>query len=100
MLAAGSLVTSAAAFRVGAGCLELWLQRTPPLVKHAVRASFGGAGASRAQAEFRDELLGLAREWAEVSWREVRRGVDDLDAFTRPGEGPGERPHRPYRVKP
>jgi hypothetical protein len=100
MLAAGSLVTSATAFRVGAGCLELWLRRTPPLVKHAVRASVGGADAGRAQAEFRDELLGLAREWAEVSWREMRRGVDDLDTFTRRGDEPGERPHRPYRVKP
>jgi hypothetical protein len=100
MLAAGSLVTSATAFRVGVGCLELWLERSPPLVRHAVKASAAGEGAGRAQAAFRDDLLALARDSAEVAWREMRRGVDDLDAFTRPDGEPGERPHRPYRAKP
>jgi hypothetical protein len=99
MLAAGSLVSSATAFRVGAGCLELWLERAPALVRLAGQASLGGAEARRAQAAFRDEFIALARDSAEVSWRELRRGVDDLDAFTRHDEGPGERPHRPYRVK-
>jgi hypothetical protein len=100
MLAAGSLVTSATAFRVGAGSLELCLDRAPGLVRLAARASLGGAGTGRAQAEFRDDFIALARDWAEVSWRELRRGVDDLDAFTRADEEPGARPHRPYRVKP
>jgi hypothetical protein len=100
MLATGSLVTSATAFRVGAGCLELFVERTPPLVRHAVRASVGGADTGKAQAAFRDDLIALARDWAEVSWREMRRGVDDLDAFTRPDDEPPVRPHRPYRVKP
>jgi hypothetical protein len=100
MLAAGSLVTSATAFRVGVGCLELWLERSPALVRHAVKASAAGEGAGRAQAAFRDDLLALARDSAEVAWREMRRGVDDLDAFTRPDGEPGERPHRPYRAKP
>ena len=100
MLATGSLVTYATAFRLGAGCLELLVARTPPLMKLAVRASAGGAGAGRAQAAFRDDFIGLARESAELSWRELRRAVDDLDAFTRPDEEPGERPHRPHRVKP
>jgi hypothetical protein len=100
MLAAGSLVTSATAFRVGAGCFELWLDRAPGLVKLAAQASLGGPGTGRAQAAFRDDFIALARDAAEVSWRELRRGVDDLDAFTRVGDEPGERPHRPYRVKP
>lgn len=100
MLAAGSLVTSATAFRVGAGCFELWLDRGPALVRLAAQASLGGAGTGRARAAFRDDFIALARDSAEVSWRELRRGVDDLDAFTRPDEEPGERPHRPYRVVP
>jgi hypothetical protein len=100
MLATGSLVSSATAFRVYASCLEKWVERTPPLARLAVRASVGGAEAGKAQAAFRDELIGLARDWAEVSWRELRRGVDDLDAFTRYDEEPGARPHRPYRAKP
>jgi hypothetical protein len=99
MLATGSLVSSATVFRLGAGQLELLVDRTPPLVRLAVRASVGGAGARKAQAEFRDDLIALARDSAEVSWREMRRGVDDFDAFTRPDEKPAARPHRPYRVK-
>jgi hypothetical protein len=99
MLAAGSLVTSTTAFRVGAGCLELWLERAPALVRLGAQASLAGEGTGRAQAAFRDDFIALARDSAEVSWRELRRGIHDLDAFTRPDEEPGERPHRPYRVK-
>jgi uncharacterized protein YjiS (DUF1127 family) len=100
MLATGSFVTSATAFRVGAAWLELWLERTPILVRLAVRASLGGAQTGKAQAAFRDDLMALARDSAEVSWRELRRGVNDLDALTRPDDEPAARPHRPYRVKP
>jgi hypothetical protein len=99
MLVTGSLVSSATAFRVGAGCLELLVERTPLLVREACRASLGGAETGRAQAAFRDDLIALARDSAEVSWRELRRGVDDFDAFTRPHHEPAGRPHRPYRVK-
>ena len=100
MLATGWFVTSATMFRVGAGNAELLFDRTLPLVRLAVRASVGGADAGKAQAEFREDLLALARDSTEVSWRELRRGVDDFDAFTRPDEEPAARPHRPYRVKP
>jgi hypothetical protein len=100
MLATGSLVTSATAFRVGAGCLELLVERTPPLARLAVRASAGGHEAGQAQAAFRDDFIALARDSAELSWRELRRAVDDLDSFTRPDEEAAVRPHRPYRVKP
>ena len=101
MLAVGSVTTSATALRVGVGCLGLLLERTPPLMVLAARASVGGPDAGRAQAAFRDDLLALARESAEVSWREVRRGLDDLDVATRADAAPaGERPSRPYRVKP
>jgi hypothetical protein len=100
MLAAGSLVSSTTAFRIWAGCLELWVERAPALARLAAEASLGGAGTGRAQAAFRDDFLALARDSAEVSWRELRRGLDDLDSFTRTGDEPGERPHRPYRAKP
>jgi hypothetical protein len=96
MLATGSVVTSATAFRVGLGCLELWAKRTPPLVRQAFNAS---AGDSKAQAAFRDDFIALARDGAELSWRELRRWLDDLDRFTRSDDEPGARPHRPYRVK-
>ena len=99
MLAAGALVTSATGVRVGAGCLELVADRAPDLARRAVSASMGNDETGRAQAEFRDDLLALARESAEVSWRELRKGVEDLDALTRTDE-PNAQPRRPYRAKP
>jgi len=100
MLATGSLVSSAAPFRVGVSCVELLMKRTPPLLRLAVRATVGGRERGKAQAVFRDDVIALARDSAELSWREMRRGVDDLDAFTRADEEVGMRPFRPYRVKP
>jgi hypothetical protein len=100
MLATGSLVSSATAFRVGVGCLDLLAKRSPPLARLALTASLGGRDARNAQVAFRDDVIALARESAEISWREMRRGVDDLDAFTRPDEEVGVRPQRPYRYKP
>jgi hypothetical protein len=76
----------------------LWAKRTPPLVGLAVNASVG-TDVGRAQSEFRDDLIALARETAELSWRELRRAVDDFDEYTRPPQEPGARPHRPARVK-
>jgi hypothetical protein len=99
MLTTGSLVSSATAFRVGVSCLELAVKRTPPLLRLGVTASLGGSETRKAQAAFRDDLIALARDSAELSWREMRRGVDELDAFTRPREKPGVRAQRPYRVK-
>jgi hypothetical protein len=113
------VVGATTAFRVGAGCVLLLQQRSGPLVSLAVRASFGPAGpeTQAAEATLREELVALARESAELSWRELRRGVDALDSHTRPadeslgdprtgqrpahrtGERNGPRP-RPYRVKP
>lgn len=85
--------------RAALSCAELWAERTPPLVGLAVNASIRGADMPTAQARFRDDLLSLARESAERSWRELRRGIDDLDALTRPGNTTAARPHRPHRVK-
>lgn len=98
-LAAGSLVTTTTVVRAALSCAELWAERTPPLVGLAVNASIRGDDMPKAQARFRDDLLSLARESAERSWRELRRGVDDLDALTRPGNSTADRPRRPHRVK-
>jgi hypothetical protein len=101
ILAVGSLVTSATAFRVGVSWLELWAERTPPLLRLGVVAALGGSEGTTAESTFRDDLMALARDSAEASWIEMRRGVDDLDRLTRSDDDqPGVRPHRPYRVKP
>ena len=60
----------------------------------------GGTDTRAAEATLRDELVALARESAELSWRELRRGVDALDSYTRPIDTPrSDAPRRPYRVK-
>ena len=101
MLVTGSVLSAATAFRVGASCLELLVKRTPPLVRLAVLASVGPADTAKAEAAFRDDLLALVRDSTEASWRELRRGADDLAVFTRPDEEQTEQPpRRPYRVKP
>ena len=98
MLTAGSLVSTATAVRLTLSWFELWVERTPPLMTLAISATVGG-DTMTAQARFRDDMLALARESAEVGWRELRKGVDQYDALTRVGEPATERPHRPYRVK-
>jgi hypothetical protein len=94
------VVGAATAVRVGAGCARLWRRRSGPLVSLALRASLGTDNGV-AEATLRDELVTLARESAELSWREMRRGVDALDASTRPIDTPrSHTAQRPYRVKP
>src|SRR4051794_21105766 len=99
MLATGSLVASATAVRVAISSAELFVQRTPPLVSRALGASFGSRAPATSEAAFRDDLLALARDSADLGYREMRRAVDQLDALTRPKDRAGTRPHRPYRVK-
>jgi hypothetical protein len=100
VLATGSVMTTATAVRVSVSCLALLVDRTPPLVRLAVTAS-AGADNGTAQAAFRDELLALTRDAAEATWCELRRGIDDLDAFTRPRENQAAQARRRrHRVKP
>ena len=98
ILATGSAVTVATSIRVGTGCAGLVAERTPTLVRLGLRGT-AGADASSAQAAFRDELISLARESAERSWREMRRGVDALDTRTRGHDRVLAATGRPYRVK-
>jgi hypothetical protein len=99
LITTSSVVGATTALRVGAGCAQLLRHRSGPLVSLAVQASFG-SDTQAAEATLRDELVALARESAELSWRELRRGVDALDSYTRPIDPPrSEQPRRPYRVK-
>jgi hypothetical protein len=96
------VVGATTAFRVGAGCAQLLRKRSGPIVSLAMQASLGSdaKAAAAAEATLRDELVALARESAELSWRELRRGVDALDSSTRPLDQPRNGPRRrPYRVK-
>jgi hypothetical protein len=95
MLATSSALSATTTLRVGASCLGLAVQRGPRLVKLAAVAAAGSPQSPAAEMTFRDELIALLRDSAEVSWREWRRGVDQLDSLTRAGAPtPPRRLHR------
>jgi hypothetical protein len=86
------LVTSA---RVGGeswaravvGTTELVGRRGPALLTLGTRATIGiGETASKAQSEFRDELLTLFDDAAEIGWRQARRAREELGVRTTPRE--------------
>ena len=99
MLVTGAVMGAASVMRVGVGCLELWSQRMPALIKLGDGLRDPQAAGSAA-GQFRDELLAIARDSSEIALRELRRGVEDLDTFTRPAEPPSPRTKRPYKAKP
>jgi hypothetical protein len=72
-------------------------KRGPSVVWLGVKASPLAPDSAHAQARFRDEVIGLARDASELVWRELRRGVDDLDTLTRADKGRHSR--RYNRVK-
>jgi hypothetical protein len=99
MLATGVAMGTASVVRTGIGCLQLWSERLPPLLQLGRESGEGRSDASQTEGQFRDGLIALARESSEIALRELKRGVHDLDAFTRPDEPPAEQT-RPYRAKP
>jgi hypothetical protein len=99
MFTTACMMSAATAFRTGIGCLELWTESAPKLMKLGVESWEAKDGSGKAQLEFRDELIGLARGSSELALSELRRGVDDLDAFTRPEEGQTAQTTRPYKAK-
>lgn len=113
-LVTSALVGAAGSARAGVGVAELTLRRGPSLVTLGARATVTtGAGAARAQAVFRDELLTLFDEVGGIASREARRARIQLDERTSApvrtvGSGPRDRtaaavanggPRR-HRVKP
>jgi hypothetical protein len=99
MLATGCVMGAATLIRAGVACVELCSERAPSLLTLGAESREQTAGAGRAQAEFRDELIAIARDCSEVALRELRRGLEDLDTFTRPDEQQAARPSRPYKTK-
>jgi hypothetical protein len=100
MLAVGSAMIAATAFRIGLSWLELTADHGPSLLKHGIEATAGG-DRETAQVTFRDELVMLAKQAADAYACEVERGARDVARYTRPrDERAGEGPARPQRVKP
>jgi hypothetical protein len=84
---------------MGAGCLQVACERGPNLMALGLESQMGNADAARVEGELRDELIAMAEESSKVVIEELQRGLLDLDLFTRPEDGPAERPKRPYKVK-
>lgn len=83
MLITSAITGAEGSVRAGAELAELGVRRTPPLVGLGARATLGsGAEAAWAQAAFRDELLALYDDAAEIAWRQLRRARDELGLRT------------------
>ena len=91
-----ALVGAGGSARAGVGVARLTLHRTPSLLALSARALAPGSAGARADAEFRDELLTLLDDVAEVAWRQARRARLELGDRTSPNGGV---PRRRYRVK-
>jgi hypothetical protein len=96
----GVAMSAATAVRTGVGCLELWSEQAPKLMRLGLDSFNDSADARRAEGELRDELIATARRSTEIVLHELQRGIDDLDTFTRPDEEPAEHASRPYKAKP
>lgn len=100
MLTTGALMAAASVVRVGVACLELWSERLPALIELDEKVRDTRSPAGPEQGQLRDELLAMARSSSEIVLHELRRGLEDLDVFTRPDEPPAPQGKRPYRAKP
>ena len=67
-----ALVGAGGSARAGFGVARLTLHRTPSLLALSARALAPGSAGARADAEFRDELLTLLDDVAEIAWRQAR----------------------------
>lgn len=100
LLAVGSVVLATETVRTCSRSLKLCAEHSNSLVRLAADCASGSPSAATSGHVFRDELLGLMREIADVSWHESRRAIDALDLRTRGDGTTSEGPARPYRVKP
>lgn len=100
LLATGSIVLATATVRTCSRSLKLCAEHSGSLVRLAAGYTSGSSSVPMSRQMFRDELLGLMRELADVSWHESRRAIDAVDLRTRSGFTTPDQPTRPYRVKP
>lgn len=100
LLVTGSVVLATATVRTCSRSLRLCGERSGSLIRLTVDATSGSPSATTSRQVLRDELFGLMREIAGVSWHESRRAIDDLDLRTRGTTAVSTQPARPYRIKP
>ena len=81
MLAVGSVMSAATAFRVGATSLTLWSEQAPKLMELWLKAE---EDEGDAVTKLRDEVFTTARDAAKRVNVELVGGINDADRFTKP----------------
>ena len=88
VLLAAPLMGATTVFRAGAGYLGVWSSRAPQLMRLSLDACMRAPG--HEEGSLQQELVAFARESTDVVVEEVRRGIDDLEAYGGPSS-PGRR---------
>ena len=87
VLLAAPLLGATTAFRAGAGYLGVWSNRAPHLMRLSLDACTRAPG--HEDGSLQEELVAFARESTDVVVEEVRRGIDDLEAYGGPTSSGG-----------
>ncbi|HWX96962.1 MAG TPA: hypothetical protein VNZ01_08920 [Solirubrobacteraceae bacterium] len=86
-LAAGPVLGASTTFRMGTGYLGIWTDRTPRLLTLGLKAWEPGPDAEEAARKFWDELIEATRCSTEAALDELKRGIDDLEAYMEAEQG-------------
>lgn len=84
MIAAAPLIGLATGYRMGTSHLNVWSQRTPELASLWLEAWKPVPEATDAANAFQQMLIATAHEATQVVADELKRGIDDVAAWTGP----------------
>lgn len=98
LAAKAALVAGATGLRMSMRWIEIASEHGASLMKLASEAAADSDEGEHARSAFREELLTVAREVAEATSQETRRGVDDLDMMSR-DDATTEDATRPWKYK-
>ncbi len=78
------VMSAATAYRAWIGYANVWYKQAPQLTSLWLDAVEPGAHAEAAGGEFREEVLALTQKSVDAAYREVKRGIHDLQEFSQP----------------
>jgi hypothetical protein len=83
VIAVAPLIGVATGYRMGTSHLNVWSQRTPELASLWLEAWKPAPEATDAANAFHQMLIATAHEATQVVADELKRGIDDVEAWTR-----------------